>query len=84
MIFLQAAIGYGLLIVAIFGGAIFIGIPMVYSIVFNYLRNGRTLTDNSEKINMRLRSLIIAIIFIAIILGLIWLFWLSRIDLTYS
>jgi len=84
MPFLQAAMGYGLLIAAIFGGAIFIGIPILTLLLFDHLKNGRTIIDANERFKLRMRSLVIAIIVISIILFLICVFFLSKIDLTYS
>ena len=49
MILLQAAMGYGLLLMMIFGGAIFIGIPMVTAIVFNFLTENISSFEKNEK-----------------------------------
>jgi len=84
MILLQAAIGFGLLIMEIFRGAIFVDIPILSVLVFNIISKGKSYADSREKNRIRLRSLVIAVLAIAIILCLIWVFFLSNIDLTYS
>jgi len=84
MVLLQAAMGFGLLLMAIFGGAIFVAIPVLSSLLFRFLSKDKSYADNQEKNRMRFKSLVIAVIAVIILLCLIWIFFLSNIDLTYS
>ena len=84
MILLQAAMGYGLLLMVVFGGAIFVGIPVLSSLLFSFLSKDKSYADNQEKNPIRFNSLVIAVIAVTIVLCLIWIFFLSNIDLTYS
>ena len=85
MFLLQAALGYGLLLIMIFGGAIFIGIPTISIVVFNYLSKNQSYIDKKyDEIRVLFKSVFIAVMVVAILLYLIWKFFLSKIDLTYS
>lgn len=84
MIILQAAIGYGLLIVAIFGTGILVGIPVTTGLLVYYFSKKEINPTEDAKRKIFSRSLFISMIFITFLLFLIWKFCLSRIDLTYS
>ena len=85
MFLLQAALGYGLLLIMIFGGTIFIGIPTISIVVFNYLSKNQSYIDKKyDEIRVLFKSVFIAVMVVAILLYLIWKFFLSKIDLTYS
>lgn len=84
MILLQAAMGYGLLLIAVFGGGIFLGIPVISILVFDYLKQGETRPGAKQRTRLLVRSVLIATAFIAILLFLIWLIMLSTIDLSGS
>jgi hypothetical protein len=76
--------GLALLVMAIFNGAVFIGIPVLSALLFRLLSKDKLYTDIQAKNRMRRKSLVIAVITITFILGLTLLFLLSNIDLTYS
>ncbi|MBS1669154.1 MAG: hypothetical protein JST58_17395 [Bacteroidetes bacterium] len=84
MVLLQAAIGFGFLLMLIFGLFIFIGIPLLANIFIGQLNKKRVVTDKKTKIIIWIEGLLIAILIVAIILFLIWELLLSHMDLTYS
>ena len=84
MVFLQAAIGLGILVMIIFGGFIFIGIPIFANIFITILSKKKTNIDRSAKTKIWLKGTFLAILVVSLLLFLIWELFLSRIDLTYS
>ena len=79
---LQAAIGYGLFLMLIFGVGILLGIPVVTHSVHKRLQ--KKLEGKRTDLLILLLSIAISTIIIAFILSLTWIFYLSKIGLKYS
>lgn len=90
---LQAAVGYGLLVVLTFVASIFIGIPYLAKYFYKDLKRDKltvhraisnSYLNSIQTFMMMVESLIISILVVSISLFLAWKFILSQIDLTYS
>jgi hypothetical protein len=83
MIFLQAAIAYGMVLLAIAGISIFLGIPVFAVIAYGRLKNKEMLAGTSKAV-IWLLAILVGIGVVALLLVLLWVFALSKVDLSYS
>ena len=85
MILLQAAIGASLFIFAVFGGLVFVGLPLLTYVIFIVLLNKESADiEKKKKWKILFKSTLIALISIVILLLLVILLfslsWNSRIN----
>lgn len=83
MIFLQAAMVYGMVLLAILGISVFVALPVFTIIAYIRLKRMRQLADTSKEVIWLLAALV-GIVIVVLLLFLLWVFVLNKVGLSTS
>ncbi len=83
MIFLQAAMVYGMVLLAILCISVFVGIPVFTIIAYGWLKQMQRLAGTSKEI-IWLCAALVGVAIVVLLLFLLWVFVLSKVDLSTS